>query len=72
MNNIFVWTVGDVIGLITIFVFVVIYAFIAVINWIDRLRCKHDGGYNETSACDAICKKCGKNLGFIGKIRDRS
>lgn len=28
--------------------------------------CKHDGGVDETRACDAICKLCGKNLGFIG------
>jgi len=31
-------------------------------------RCKHDGGVRETSACDAICRKCGKNLGFIGNV----
>lgn len=27
------------------------------------------GGVNETQACDAICRKCGKNLGFIGSIK---
>jgi hypothetical protein len=34
-----------------------------------RARCKHDGAVRETSACDAICAKCGKNLGFIGAWR---
>lgn len=29
-------------------------------------RCKHTSGVHETRACDAICKDCGKNLGFIG------
>jgi len=35
---------------------------------IKQLRCKHEE-YRETPACDAICKKCGKNLGFIGSLR---
>jgi hypothetical protein len=34
-------------------------------------KCKHDGRINETQACDAICAKCGKNLGFIGSLRNR-
>lgn len=29
-------------------------------------RCKHTTGVSETMSCDAICKACGKNLGFIG------
>jgi len=35
-------------------------------------RCRHDTGVNETQACDAICRKCGKNLGFIGAWRART
>ena len=42
---------------------------------IPRLRrqahCSHDGGIGENSACDAICWKCGKNLGFIGTWREK-
>jgi hypothetical protein len=31
--------------------------------------CKHERGVTETQSCSAICKQCGKNLGFIGKWR---
>jgi hypothetical protein len=33
---------------------------------IEQKYCPHDQGVHETRACDAICKLCGKNLGFIG------
>lgn len=33
--------------------------------------CEHNGTISETSACDAICNNCGKNLGFIGAWRNR-
>lgn len=35
---------------------------------IRQKRCKH-ASYHETGACDAVCNDCGKNLGFIGRIR---
>jgi hypothetical protein len=37
-------------------------------KFIQSLFCKHEE-YFETMACDAICDKCHKNLGFIGNIR---
>lgn len=37
---------------------------------IRRARCKHERFY-ETRACDAVCSACGKNLGFIGAVRER-
>jgi hypothetical protein len=62
----FIWTISDVIG-------VVFWAIVIVCLAIHFLRlawkhghCKHDGGVTETRACDAICNKCGANLGFIG------
>ena len=67
----FVWTISDIIGLIglvfTILVFGGLYLTQRYVQW----RCKHDQGYGETSACDAICRGCGKNLGFIGNWRDK-
>lgn len=30
-------------------------------------RCKHEA-YRENRACHAICKHCGKDLGFIGNV----
>lgn len=35
-----------------------------------RMGCKH-ARFHETMACEAVCLDCGKNLGFIGKVRDR-
>lgn len=64
-----------IINLQTIFAAVMVIVALAVIIWnqikIDkeRDRCKHDGRVIETSACHAICTKCGKDLGFIGDYR---
>lgn len=52
---------------------VIIFAFFIVTalpGYIKQIRCKHDT-YRETTACDAVCTDCGKNLGFIQKLRDR-
>lgn len=49
---------------------IVVAAMVVMLPTVRRqARCKHDGDVNETSACDAICRKCGKNLGFIGTWR---
>lgn len=68
---IFVWTLGDVIGLTlgAVAALYLIYLFLS--EAIKRARCKHDGGARETMACDAICNKCGANLGFIGTWREK-
>ncbi len=51
-------------------VFLVIVASIAasIPRVIRQLRCGHER-VHETGSCDAICSKCGKNLGFIGTWR---
>lgn len=48
---------------------VVVYSWFAWKRHREQKKCPHDGGYGETQACDAICRKCGKNLGFIGNLR---
>lgn len=52
----------------------IIYFIVSVFSLVSLLvkqaRCKHEK-YHETMACDAICTSCGKNLGFIGTIRDK-
>ena len=63
----FIYTIVDVFSVIIISLIVIW----EVTRRITEARCKHDGGVNETSACDAICRKCGKNLGFIGNWRDK-
>jgi hypothetical protein len=70
MTPVFVITFGDVFGLIALAVFFVIVVFVYAKQAWRKSRCKHDGGVNETMACDAICKQCDKNLGFIGKWRE--
>lgn len=56
----------DIIGLVTLVIILVIYLPLVLSITFRQNRCNHDGGVNETQACDAICKLCGKNLGFIG------
>ena len=65
----FIWTISDFIG-VTIFVFCVLAAAVIYARiWWQQWRCKHNGRINETSACDAICAQCSKNLGFVGAWR---
>lgn len=56
-----------------ILVFMLVGVVVGVALWVLigallAAGCKHTS-YHETSGCDAICNKCGKNLGFIGKLR---
>ena len=37
---------------------------------IKQSRCEHPR-YFETGSCDAVCKDCGRNLGFIGSWREK-
>jgi hypothetical protein len=70
MQQMFVWTFGDVVGVVAAVVVAATFATIALKQWVTSAICKHDGAVDETMACDAICRKCGKNLGFIGAWRD--
>ena len=56
------------IGLIVIAAFFMLYVMFMLPAWFRQGFCKHPT-FNETSACDAICRTCGKNLGFIGNWR---
>lgn len=72
MDTIFVWTFGDVLSLAIAAFVAFIFACASGLKWLEQRVCKHDGGIGETQACDAICHKCGKNLGFIGTWRDKN
>lgn len=65
----FVFTPRDIfMGVLLLVAFIlIIYADFSY--WLKQQRCAHDDGVNETMACDAVCRKCGKNLGFIGSRR---
>jgi hypothetical protein len=69
MTQIFIWTLSDVISIALAILIVVLVAFGSLREWTKQNACKHDEGVNETQACNAICQKCGKNLGFIGTWR---
>ena len=69
MPQVFVWTLEDVLLLALVGLFAVVVMFVYLQRWAAQKLCKHDGGVSETSACDAICRKCGKNLGFIDNHR---
>lgn len=72
MSPMFMLTASDIFAL-SIGMLVLVYLVISTIKiMIKQARCKHDGGVNETQACDAICRKCGKNLGFIGTWRKQN
>ena len=68
MTPVFVVTLGDVFGLFVLALCVLAAVAIGLLNWRRQTKCKHVA-YTETQACDAICRDCGKNLGFIGAWR---
>jgi len=65
----FVYTIGDIIGIAFLVIFLSASMIVAISRYIKQSFCKHEKFY-ETMACDAICSNCGKNLGFIGKIQE--
>lgn len=67
----FVITFSEVVALVFICLFGLIFVYMELAYWLKHRNCKHDGGVNETSSCDAICRKCLKNLGFIGTWREK-
>ena len=67
----FIWTIGDLIGYAFVLFVLVVLAVKQVCELIEQRRCKHES-VRETMACDAMCNKCNKNLGFIGSWRKKS
>ena len=69
MLPVFVITLGDVVGLSLLALILVVGAVWLLVRCVQVRLCKHDQGVGETQACDAICNKCGANLGFIDDWR---
>lgn len=65
----FVYTIGDIAGIAFLLLMLVIAAFGAIERYARQAFCKHEK-YFETMACDAVCRKCNKNLGFIGRVQE--
>ena len=64
----FIYTIGDIVWIVFLLLMLVILAIAAIERWARQAFCKHEK-YHETMACDAVCIKCGKNLGFIGGVQ---
>jgi hypothetical protein len=63
-------SLGDIVASI-ILTSIILYVMLSVfISWANTWFCKHEE-VRETMSCDAICIKCGKNLGFIGVWREQ-
>jgi hypothetical protein len=67
----FVWTIQDLINGLLLIIIGLVFGILYLSTWWAQRRCPHDKGVTETSACDAICCSCGKNLGFIGNWRSK-
>nr|DAH73672.1 MAG TPA: zinc-ribbon containing domain protein [Caudoviricetes sp.] len=64
--------VDNALQLIFLAIGLLVITVLALEKWVRQSRCRHDGRIHETQACEAICTKCGKNLGFIGAWRKRN
>lgn len=64
-------TLGDILAIGALVLCVLVWILAAAFRTIKQRRCAHDSGVRETAACDAICRRCGKNLGFIGAWLER-
>lgn len=65
------WLAKPLVDAMIVVIFVIVVMLVQIPGAIRRGRCKHTNGVHETSACDAICNDCGKNLGFIGRWREQ-
>lgn len=62
-------TISDLLAISILCVAAIAWLAMSAPVWIKQAMCKHQGAIAETSACDAICCDCGRNLGFIGEVR---
>lgn len=70
MPQVFVWHASDVLAGVAAIVAIAAACVLVAKEWVEQKLCKHDKGVSETRSCDAICRGCGKNLGFIGTWRE--
>ena len=68
MNYIAFWISKVLVELIIIAIIILIIVCCFIPGAVKRWKCKHEN-YIENGSCDAICRNCGKNLGFIGTLR---
>ncbi len=57
--------------LILFIVCVLIALWMQIPIWVKQYHCKHPHEQSyETTKCDVRCRQCGKNLGFIGSLKE--
>ena len=66
----FIFTIETILTMALVVIFILLKSYWALKDYIKKRKCDHSG-YRETMACDAVCTKCSKNLGFIGTVRDK-
>ena len=66
----FVYTLGDIFGLVIFCLTLLVVGIKLLSDYVRTLRCKHER-YHENMACHAICRGCGKDLGFVETWRDK-
>jgi hypothetical protein len=74
MDTVFVWGLRDilfVVGCILLVIYCVPFVWtLWLAPKVTEIFCKHEK-YYENGQCHGVCRKCGKDLGFIGTLRDR-
>lgn len=66
-----IWAMIQVLGLVVpLSLFVLVSVYFILRDSFKEWRCKHEK-YYENMACHGICRNCGKDLGFIGTLRDK-
>ena len=69
---VFVVTLQDVIGFSLLGLILLVAIIYSMFNWIKQSLCKHNQGVWENGlSLDCTCKKCGKDLGFVGSYKER-
>ncbi len=63
------WLAKSLAEVLAVLAIIVIAVLAGLPQAIRQTLCRHDRDVAETSACDAVCRDCGKNLGFIGTWR---
>jgi hypothetical protein len=66
----FVYTLNDIVVYGSLAIIVLIGAIMTIRTAVKQRFCPHDT-YRETMQCNAICRNCGKDLGFIQPWRER-
>ena len=65
----FVVTLSELVGAGLVIFCLIMLTLRFLITHFTQMTCRH-AKVTENQACHAICKDCGKDLGFIGKWRE--